>query len=40
MQKILVGLLSKKFYFFNFKFESEAKFCHNSFLYNLIVYNN
>ena len=39
MQKILVGLLSKKVYFFNFKF-AEAKFLHSSFWYKLIVYNS
>ena len=36
MQKILVGLLSKKIYFFNFKF-AEAKFLHNFFWYTLTV---
>ena len=39
MQKILVWLLSKKFYFFNFKF-AEAKFLHNCFWFNLIVKNS
>ena len=37
MQKSLVGLWVKKFIFFNFKF-AEAKFLHNCFWYNLIVY--
>ena len=36
MQKTLVGLLSKKFYFFNLKF-TKAKFLHNFFWHNLIV---
>ena len=38
MQKNLFGL-SKKFYSFNFKF-AEAKFLHNCFWCNLIVYNS
>ena len=36
---MLVELLSKKFYFFNFKFK-EAKFLQNYFWHNLIVYNS
>ena len=39
LQKNLVELLSKKFYFFNFKF-TKAKFLHNTFWHNLIVYNS
>ena len=37
--KNLGWTLSKKFYFFNFKF-TEAKFLHNYFWHNLIVYNS
>ena len=37
LQKNLVELLSKKFYFFNFKF-TKAKFLQNTFWHNLIVY--
>ena len=39
MQKILVELLIKIFYFFNFKF-AETKFLLNCFWHNLIVYNS
>ena len=39
MQKILVGLLNKKIYFFNFKF-SQVKFLQNCFWCKLIVYNS
>ena len=39
MQKKFGLTLSKKFYFFNFKF-AEAKFLHNRFWCNFIVYNS
>ena len=38
MQKNFSCTFSKKIYFFNFKF-TEAKFLHNCFWCNLIVYN-
>ena len=38
LQNVFSWTLSKKFYFFNFKF-TEAKFLYNCFWYNLIVYN-
>ena len=38
MLKILV-VLSKKFYFFNFKF-ADVEFLYNCFWYNFIVYNS